>query len=163
MGQRQSRPQLVPSERRGAPAVAAGRGRDALCPAELWVSLEEHQDALELIMSKYRKQMLQLLEGRKREEAEPVLKVHQSNSGVRWDGDRRVLLLAVMQSLFPFLQCLCSKIHFLQFLSLFAGIFPSVPFRAHRLSQLSQRTLKGTIPSQTGGGFFFQPMVTSLG
>uniref|UniRef100_A0A8C3VCV6 Suppressor of IKBKE 1 n=1 Tax=Catharus ustulatus TaxID=91951 RepID=A0A8C3VCV6_CATUS len=49
---------------------------------ELWVSLEEHQDALELIMSKYRKQMLQLLEGRKREEAEPVLKVHQANSGV---------------------------------------------------------------------------------
>ncbi|NWI48009.1 SIKE1 protein, partial [Picathartes gymnocephalus] len=48
---------------------------------ELWVSLEEHQDALELIMSKYRKQMLQLLEGRKREEAEPVLKVHQASSG----------------------------------------------------------------------------------
>ncbi|XP_015506418.1 suppressor of IKBKE 1 [Parus major] len=48
---------------------------------ELWVSLEEHQDALELIMSKYRKQMLQLLEGRKREEAEPALKVHQANSG----------------------------------------------------------------------------------
>ncbi|RLV90022.1 hypothetical protein DV515_00014565 [Chloebia gouldiae] len=48
---------------------------------ELWVSLEEHQDALELIMSKYRKQMLQLLEERKREEAEPVLKVHQANSG----------------------------------------------------------------------------------
>ncbi|XP_027551244.1 suppressor of IKBKE 1 [Neopelma chrysocephalum] len=47
---------------------------------ELWVSLEEHQDALELIMSKYRKQMLQLLEGRKREDAEPVLKVHQTNS-----------------------------------------------------------------------------------
>uniref|UniRef100_A0A8C5U6B2 Suppressor of IKBKE 1 n=1 Tax=Malurus cyaneus samueli TaxID=2593467 RepID=A0A8C5U6B2_9PASS len=48
---------------------------------ELWVSLEEHQDALELIMSKYRKQMLQLLEGRKGEDAEPVLKVHQANSG----------------------------------------------------------------------------------
>ncbi|NXH46412.1 SIKE1 protein, partial [Dicaeum eximium] len=48
---------------------------------ELWVSLEEHQDALELIMSKYRKQMLQLLEGKKREEAEPVLKAHQANSG----------------------------------------------------------------------------------
>ncbi|CAD7672191.1 unnamed protein product [Nyctereutes procyonoides] len=28
---------------------------------ELWVSLEEHQDALELIMSKYRIQMLQLM------------------------------------------------------------------------------------------------------
>lgn len=83
-------------------------GRDVLCPAELWVSLEEHQDALELIMSKYRKQMLQLLEGRKREDAEPVLKAHQANSGVRWDGDRRVLetacpSLTVMQSLFTFL------------------------------------------------------------
>ncbi|XP_064354286.1 suppressor of IKBKE 1 [Dromaius novaehollandiae] len=46
---------------------------------ELWISLEEHQDALELIMSKYRKQMLQLLQGRKAEEAEPVFKVHQAN------------------------------------------------------------------------------------
>lgn len=70
-----------------------------LCSAELWVSLEEHQDALELIMSKYRKQMLQLLEGRKREEAKPVLKVHQANSGVRWDGDSRVLKTAVPCSL----------------------------------------------------------------
>ncbi|XP_042656180.1 suppressor of IKBKE 1 isoform X3 [Tyto alba] len=47
---------------------------------ELWISLEEHQDALELIMSKYRKQMLQLLQGRKGEDAEPALNVHQSNS-----------------------------------------------------------------------------------
>ncbi|NWX70514.1 SIKE1 protein, partial [Alca torda] len=47
---------------------------------ELWMSLEEHQDALELIMSKYRKQMLQLLQGRKGEDAEPVLNVHQANS-----------------------------------------------------------------------------------
>ncbi|XP_030321425.1 suppressor of IKBKE 1 isoform X1 [Calypte anna] len=47
---------------------------------ELWISLEEHQDALELIMSKYRKQMLQLLQGRKAEDAQPVLKVHQANS-----------------------------------------------------------------------------------
>ncbi|NWH63112.1 SIKE1 protein, partial [Geococcyx californianus] len=47
---------------------------------ELWVSLEEHQDALELIMSKYRKQMLQLLQGRKSEDAAPVLQVHQANS-----------------------------------------------------------------------------------
>ncbi|XP_074019400.1 suppressor of IKBKE 1 isoform X2 [Numenius arquata] len=47
---------------------------------ELWMSLEEHQDALELIMSKYRKQMLQLLQGRKGEDAEPVLEVHQANS-----------------------------------------------------------------------------------
>ncbi|XP_010000661.1 PREDICTED: suppressor of IKBKE 1 [Chaetura pelagica] len=55
-------------------------GNDMLCFAELWISLEEHQDALELIMSKYRKQMLQLLQGRKGEDAEPVLKVHQANS-----------------------------------------------------------------------------------
>ncbi|XP_050767408.1 suppressor of IKBKE 1 isoform X3 [Gymnogyps californianus] len=47
---------------------------------ELWISLEEHQDALELIMSKYRKQMLQLLQGRKSEDAEPMLEVHQANS-----------------------------------------------------------------------------------
>ncbi|NWS42747.1 SIKE1 protein, partial [Probosciger aterrimus] len=47
---------------------------------ELWISLEEHQDALELIMSKYRKQMLQLLQGRKSEDAEPALNVHQANS-----------------------------------------------------------------------------------
>ncbi|KFO04207.1 Suppressor of IKBKE 1, partial [Balearica regulorum gibbericeps] len=46
---------------------------------ELWISLEEHQDALELIMSKYRKQMLQLLQGRKGEDAS-LLKVHQANS-----------------------------------------------------------------------------------
>ncbi|XP_009582270.1 PREDICTED: suppressor of IKBKE 1-like [Fulmarus glacialis] len=55
-------------------------GNGILCFAELWISLEEHQDALELIMSKYRKQMLQLLQGRKGEDAEPVLKVHQDNS-----------------------------------------------------------------------------------
>ncbi|NWR77978.1 SIKE1 protein, partial [Centropus unirufus] len=47
---------------------------------ELWVSLEEHQDALELIMSRYRKQMLQLLQGRRSQEAEPVLQAHQANS-----------------------------------------------------------------------------------
>ncbi|XP_065596354.1 suppressor of IKBKE 1 [Cyrtonyx montezumae] len=89
------------------PTAAARRGRDAaadradvsrlrphmlLCQENtqirdlrqenraLWISLEEHQDALELIMSKYRKQMLQLLQGRKSEDAEPVLEVHQANS-----------------------------------------------------------------------------------
>uniref|UniRef100_A0A8B9VP67 Suppressor of IKBKE 1 n=1 Tax=Anas zonorhyncha TaxID=75864 RepID=A0A8B9VP67_9AVES len=54
--------------------------RRVLCFAALWISLEEHQDALELIMSKYRKQMLQIMQGRKGEDAEPVLKVHQANS-----------------------------------------------------------------------------------
>lgn len=54
---------------------------------ELWVSLEEHQDALELIMSKYRKQMLQLMVAKKAADAEPVLKAHQSHSAVRnFDG-----------------------------------------------------------------------------
>ncbi|XP_054568049.1 suppressor of IKBKE 1 isoform X1 [Eptesicus fuscus] len=47
---------------------------------ELWVSLEEHQDALELIMSKYRKQMLQLMVVKKAVDAEPVLKAHQTHS-----------------------------------------------------------------------------------
>ncbi|XP_006865933.1 PREDICTED: suppressor of IKBKE 1 isoform X2 [Chrysochloris asiatica] len=47
---------------------------------ELWISLEEHQDALELIMSKYRKQMLQLMVAKKAADAEPVLKAHQSHS-----------------------------------------------------------------------------------
>ncbi|XP_010011483.1 PREDICTED: suppressor of IKBKE 1, partial [Nestor notabilis] len=55
-------------------------GNDRQCFTELWISLEEHQDALELIMSKYRKQMLQLLQGRKSEDAEPALNVHQANS-----------------------------------------------------------------------------------
>lgn len=50
---------------------------------ELWVSLEEHQDALELIMSKYRKQMLQLMIAKKAVDTEPVLKAHQSHSAVR--------------------------------------------------------------------------------
>lgn len=42
-------------------------------------------------MSKYRKQMLQLLQGRKGEDAVPVLKVHQANSLVRGYGDTRGL------------------------------------------------------------------------
>lgn len=45
--------------------------------------MEEHQDALELIMSKYRKQMLQLMVAKKAVDAEPVLKAHQSHSAVR--------------------------------------------------------------------------------
>ncbi|CAO2602263.1 Suppressor of IKBKE 1 [Lemmus lemmus] len=47
---------------------------------ELWVSLEEHQDALELNMSKYRKQMLQLMVAKKAMDTEPVLRAHQSHS-----------------------------------------------------------------------------------
>lgn len=44
---------------------------------ELRVSLEEHQ---EFIMSKNRKQMLQLTVAKKAVDAEPVLKAHQSHS-----------------------------------------------------------------------------------
>ncbi|ELK30832.1 Suppressor of IKBKE 1 [Myotis davidii] len=51
-----------------------------LSQTQLWVSLEEHQDALELIMSKYRKQMLQLMVAKKAVDAEPVLKAHQTHS-----------------------------------------------------------------------------------
>uniref|UniRef100_A0A2H6NIX5 Suppressor of IKBKE 1 n=1 Tax=Micrurus carvalhoi TaxID=3147026 RepID=A0A2H6NIX5_9SAUR len=50
---------------------------------ELWISLEEHQDALELIMSKYRKHMLQLMMKRKDVDSQSVLQVHQSQSVVR--------------------------------------------------------------------------------
>lgn len=53
-------------------------------PSELWVSLEEHQDALELIMSKYRKHMLQLMVKRKDLDAQPVLNVHQTQSTVSY-------------------------------------------------------------------------------
>lgn len=51
-------------------------------------------------MSKYRKQMLQLLQGRKGEDAVPVLKVHQANSLVRGYGDTRGL-----KTLVPCLAC----------------------------------------------------------
>ncbi|XP_069489515.1 suppressor of IKBKE 1 isoform X2 [Ambystoma mexicanum] len=47
---------------------------------ELWLSLEEHQYALELIMSKYRKQMLNLMVPKTKDETEPVLAVHQMYS-----------------------------------------------------------------------------------
>ncbi|XP_063306504.1 suppressor of IKBKE 1 [Pelobates fuscus] len=45
---------------------------------ELWLSLEEHQYALELIMSKYRRQMLQLIANKKPAPAEPVLEAHEN-------------------------------------------------------------------------------------
>ncbi|XP_043939756.1 suppressor of IKBKE 1 [Protopterus annectens] len=47
---------------------------------DLWLSLEEHQYALELIMSKYRKQMMQLMMAKKKLHAETVLKVHRDHS-----------------------------------------------------------------------------------
>ncbi|KAM8974960.1 suppressor of IKBKE 1 [Pelodytes ibericus] len=47
---------------------------------ELWLSLEEHQYALELIMSKYRRQMLQLMAKKKPAPTEPVLEAHENYS-----------------------------------------------------------------------------------
>uniref|UniRef100_A0A663LJH4 Suppressor of IKBKE 1 n=1 Tax=Athene cunicularia TaxID=194338 RepID=A0A663LJH4_ATHCN len=70
----------LPNRASGGRRAPPGTCDAALCFAELWISLEEHQDALELIMSKYRKQMLQLLQGRKGEDAEPVSNVHEANS-----------------------------------------------------------------------------------
>lgn len=80
-----------PVESQQAPAIRRFALRSALHVIaqmfafllELWVSLEEHQDALELIMSKYRKQMLQLMVAKKAVDTEPVLRAHQSHSAVR--------------------------------------------------------------------------------
>lgn len=44
---------------------------------ELWLSLEEHQYALELIMGRYRKQMLQLMMAKKEMDTKPVLTMHE--------------------------------------------------------------------------------------
>ncbi|KAJ8257733.1 hypothetical protein GJAV_G00189090 [Gymnothorax javanicus] len=44
---------------------------------ELWLSLEEHQYALELIMGRYRKQMLQLMKEKKEMDTRPVLSLHE--------------------------------------------------------------------------------------
>ncbi|XP_037540296.1 suppressor of IKBKE 1 [Nematolebias whitei] len=47
---------------------------------ELWLSLEEHQYALELIMGRYRKQMLQLMMAKKDLDTKPVLSLHQDHA-----------------------------------------------------------------------------------
>ncbi|XP_041953208.1 suppressor of IKBKE 1 [Alosa sapidissima] len=47
---------------------------------ELWLSLEEHQYALELIMGRYRKQMLQLMMGKKKLDPKPVLSLHEDHA-----------------------------------------------------------------------------------
>lgn len=49
---------------------------------ELWLSLEEHQYALELIMGRYRKQMLQLMMGKKKLDTKPVLNLHKDHAKV---------------------------------------------------------------------------------
>lgn len=50
--------------------------------AELWLSLEEHQYALELIMGRYRKQMLQLMMAKKEMDTKPVLSLHEDHAKV---------------------------------------------------------------------------------
>ncbi|MEQ2281295.1 Suppressor of IKBKE 1 [Ameca splendens] len=47
---------------------------------ELWLSLEEHQYALELIMGRYRKQMLQLMMAKKELDTKPMLSLHQDHA-----------------------------------------------------------------------------------
>ncbi|XP_058500156.1 suppressor of IKBKE 1 [Solea solea] len=47
---------------------------------ELWLSLEEHQYALELIMGRYRRQMLQLMMARKELDTKPVLSLHEDHA-----------------------------------------------------------------------------------
>ncbi|XP_071395350.1 suppressor of IKBKE 1 isoform X1 [Centroberyx affinis] len=47
---------------------------------ELWLSLEEHQYALELIMGRYRKRMLQLMMGKKELDTKPVLSLHEDHA-----------------------------------------------------------------------------------
>lgn len=47
---------------------------------ELWLSLEEHQYALELIMGRYRKQMLQLMMAKKELDTKPVLSLHENHA-----------------------------------------------------------------------------------
>ncbi|KTF84408.1 hypothetical protein cypCar_00040919 [Cyprinus carpio] len=47
---------------------------------ELCLSLEEHQYALELIMGRYRKQMLQLMMEKKELDTKPVLSLHRDHA-----------------------------------------------------------------------------------
>ncbi|ROL52114.1 Iodotyrosine deiodinase 1 [Anabarilius grahami] len=47
---------------------------------KLWLSLEEHQYALELIMGRYRKQMLQLMMEKKELDTKPVLNLHHDHA-----------------------------------------------------------------------------------
>lgn len=53
--------------------------------SELWLSLEEHQYTLELIMGRYRKQMLQLMMAKKELDTKPVLSLHEDHAKVRPD------------------------------------------------------------------------------
>ncbi|MGH0191763.1 UNVERIFIED_CONTAM: hypothetical protein FKN15_073813 [Acipenser sinensis] len=65
---------------------------------ELWLSLEEHQYALELIMGKYRKQMLLFMTAKKKMDTKPVLSLHQEHSKeVQVQVDRICEMGAVMR------------------------------------------------------------------
>ncbi|XP_028309084.1 mucin-19 isoform X4 [Gouania willdenowi] len=56
---------------------------------ELWLSLEEHQYTLELIMGRYRKQMLQLMMAKKELDTKPVLSLHEDHAKeVQWQVER---------------------------------------------------------------------------
>lgn len=54
----------------------------SLSSTELWLSLEEHQYALELIMGRYRKQMLQLMMEKKEMDTKPMLSLHEDHAKV---------------------------------------------------------------------------------
>ncbi|XP_061623481.1 suppressor of IKBKE 1 isoform X1 [Phyllopteryx taeniolatus] len=47
---------------------------------ELWLSLEEHQYTLELIMGRYRKQMLQMMMAKEELDTKPVLTLHEDHA-----------------------------------------------------------------------------------
>ncbi|XP_034027440.1 suppressor of IKBKE 1 [Thalassophryne amazonica] len=47
---------------------------------ELWLSLEEHQYTLELIMGRYRRQMLHLMMAKKELDTKPVLSLHEDHA-----------------------------------------------------------------------------------
>ncbi|XP_057685642.1 suppressor of IKBKE 1 [Corythoichthys intestinalis] len=47
---------------------------------ELWLSLEEHQYTLELIMGRYRKQMLQMMMVKEEMDTKPVLTLHEDHA-----------------------------------------------------------------------------------
>lgn len=52
--------------------------------AELWLSLEEHQYTLELIMGRYRKHMLQMMMAKEEVDTKPVLTLHEDHAKVQW-------------------------------------------------------------------------------
>lgn len=96
-------------------------------------------------MSKYRKQMLQIMQGRKGEDAEPVLKVHQANSVVRWGRKRERGTCSLFLACF---QETTFSLHGMSLLqntfseTLVSLVFSSLFFSQHKSCDMSQRTLK---------------------